>query len=83
MGQHRKGEGQRKKKEQREKRDKKKEKWKKEKEKKEKRSDQWEREGKSDVTRLVAPSNVCLFTKMPWKLSFHKLKTPKMCFQFP
>ena len=25
---------------------------------------------------------VCLFTKMPWKLSFDNLKTPKMCFQF-
>ena len=31
---------------------------------------------------LVDPSSVCLFTKMPWKLCFHKSKTPKMCFQF-
>ena len=53
---------------------------KKEKEKKKERSDRWGRERKSNLTRLVGPSNVCLFTKMPWKLSFHNLKTPKMCF---
>ena len=40
------------------------------------------REKESDLTRLVGYSNVCLFTKMPWKLSFDNLKTPKMCFQF-
>ena len=54
----------------------------KKKKKRKEESDQWEREGKSDLTRLVGPSNVYLFTKMPWKLSFHNLKTPKMCFQF-
>ena len=41
------------------------------------------REKESDLTRLVGPSHVCLFTKMPWKLRFDNLKTPKMCFQFP
>ena len=51
--------------------------------KKKERSDRWGRERKSNLTRLVGPSNVCLFTKMPWKLSFHNLKTPKSCFQFP
>ena len=40
------------------------------------------REKESDLTRLVGPNHVCLFTKMPWKLSFDNLKTPKMCFQF-
>ena len=41
------------------------------------------REKESDLTRLVGPNHVCLFTKMPWKLSFDNLKTPKMYFQFP
>ena len=41
------------------------------------------REKESDLTRLVGPSHVCLFMKMPWKLRFDNLKTPKMCFQFP
>ena len=64
---------------------KKKKKWirkkKKEKEKERKEeSDWWEREGKFDLTRLVSPNIVCLFTKMPWKLNFHNLKTHKMCF---
>ena len=45
-------------------------------------SDRWEREGKSNLTRLMGPSSVCLFTKMSWTLNFHNLKTPKMCFQF-
>ena len=35
-----------------------------------------------DFPLTMGPSNVCLFTKMPWKLNFHNLKTPKMCFQF-
>ena len=36
-----------------------------------------------DFFLTVGPNYVCLFTKMPWKLDFHNLKTPKMCFQFP
>ena len=35
-----------------------------------------------DVALTVGPMYVCLITKMPWKLSFDNLKTPKMCFQF-
>ena len=31
---------------------------------------------------IVGPMYVCLFTKMPWKLSFNNLKIPKICFQF-
>ena len=41
----------------------------------------WERR-KFDLTRLVGPMYMCLITKMPWKLNFDNLKTPKMCFQF-
>ena len=55
---------------------------KKKRKKKKEESDQWERKEKSDLTRLVGPNNVCLFTKMSWKLSFHNLKTPNMCFPF-
>ena len=35
-----------------------------------------------DFSLIVGPSNVYLFTKMSWKLSFHNLKTLKICFQF-
>ena len=52
------------------------------KKKKKEESDRWESEEKSDLTRLVGPNNVCLFTKMSWKLSFHNLKTHNMCFPF-
>ena len=36
-----------------------------------------------DFALTVGPMHLCLITKMPWKLSFDNLKTPKMCFQFP
>ena len=62
---------------------KKRDKKKKKKNPKEKRRVIGGREKESDLTRLVGPSHVCLFTKMPWKLRFDNLKTPKMCFQFP
>ena len=49
---------------------------KKEEEERKEESDRWEREWKSDLTRLVGPNSVCLFTKIAWKLSFHNLKFP-------
>ena len=52
-------------------------------EKKKKKGEQPTGEKESDLTRLIGLSHVCLFTKMPRKLSFDYLKILKMCFQFP
>ena len=38
---------------------------------------------KSQTLRLNSERVVSLITKMPLKIELWKLKTPKMCFQFP
>ena len=35
-----------------------------------------------DLSLIVGPSDVCVFTKMSLELNFHNSKTPKNCFQF-
>jgi len=60
-------------------------------EKKEKKKEQLknsgeERKEKGQKLQLTLPSGffyVCLITKMSLKIELWKLKTPKMCFQFP
>ena len=49
--------------------------------------EQWRRKKKKWSKVAADPDNgslhVCLITKMPLKIELWKLKTAKMCFQFP
>ena len=46
---------------------------------------QWRRKKKESESKVAVGGSlgVCLITEMPLKIELWKLKTPKMCFQFP